>query len=266
MLCFGMPTLIELPDLRESAALCRRLGLRFIELNMSFPQNQLDRLDPAQLRAIAREFGIFYTIHIDESMDPCSVNPRIARVYREDMRRTVALARELEIPTLNMHLLRGIYVTLPDRRTYIYGEREDWFLTQLRAFRDEMTEAVGDSGVRLCVENTDGYDEPFLVHGLETLLESPAFGLTIDIGHDHAIGRIDEPLILAHGERLRHMHMHDGRGKNVHLALGDGEIDLPYFLRMAETHGCRVVLETKTVAALEQSVRWLREHGETEDA
>ena len=261
MLCFGMPTLIEVPDLRGSAALCRRLGLRFIELNMSFPQNQLDRLDVGELRAVKEAFGVFYTVHIDECLDPCSVNPRVARVYREDMKRTVALARELEIPTLNMHLLRGVVVTLPDRRVYVYEANEKGYLENLRVFRDEMTEAVGDSGVRICVENTDGYDRPFLPHALELLLESPAFGLTFDIGHDHAIGRIDEPLILARGERLRHMHMHDGRGKSVHLALGDGEMDLPYFLRLAEARGCRVVLETKTVAALEKSVEWLRERG-----
>ena len=41
MISFGMPTLIELNTLEESAALCRELGLKFIELNMSFPQNQL---------------------------------------------------------------------------------------------------------------------------------------------------------------------------------------------------------------------------------
>ena len=35
---FGMPTLIEIPDLEQSAALCRRLGLKFMEINMSFPQ------------------------------------------------------------------------------------------------------------------------------------------------------------------------------------------------------------------------------------
>lgn len=261
MLCFGMPTLIELPELRDCAALCRRLGLRFIEVNMSFPQNQLGRLDHAGLRALREEFGIFYTIHIDESLDPCSVNPRIAAVYREDMRKTVALARELEIPALNMHLQRGVVVTLPDRRVYVYEANEDEYLESLRVFRDEMTEAVGGSSVRICVENTDGYDVPFLPHALDLLLESPAFALTFDIGHDHALGRIDEPLILARGARLRHMHMHDGRGKSVHLALGDGEMDIPYFLRLAEEHDCRVVLETKTVAALEKSVAWLRQRG-----
>lgn len=258
---FGMPTLIELESLEESAALCRRLGLSFIELNMSFPQNQIENLEAEKLLAVQEKYGIFYTIHIDESLDVCSVNPRIAEVYLDSMRQTVALAKTVGIPTLNMHLLRGVYVTLPTKRVYIYGENEDYYLGKLRAFREEMTALIADAPLRICAENTDGFDVPFLRHALETLLESPVFGLTFDIGHDHALGRIDEPLLLSHGERLHHMHMHDGRGKNVHLALGDGEMDIPYFLRLAQTHDCRVVLETKTVAALEQSVQWLRERG-----
>lgn len=257
MLKFGMPTLIEVPDWEESAALCRRLGLDFIELNMSFPRNRPERLEVEKLREIKERYGVFYTVHIDESLDVCSVNPRIAEVYRDDMRVVAKLARELEIPTLNMHLLRGIYVTLPEKRVYIYGENEALFLDALRRFRDEMTALLEGSGVTICVENTDGYDQDFLLHGIDLLLESPVFGLTFDIGHDHALGRIDEPEILARGERLRHMHMHDGLGKNVHLALGDGEMDIEYFLKLALEHDCRVVLETKTVAALEQSADYI---------
>lgn len=260
MLKFGMPTLIELKSTEESAALCRELGLDFIELNMSFPQYQPEQIDIAELTELKRKYGIFYTVHIDESLDPCSVNPGIARVYTETALKVVELAKALEIPTLNMHLLRGIYVTLPDRRTYVYAENEAFYLEKLREFRDRVTAAIGGSGVKFCVENTDGYDLPFLIHGLELLLESPAFMLTFDIGHDHAIGNIDEPVILNRGERLMHMHMHDARGTNVHQALGDGEMDIPRFLRMAEEHNCRVVLETKTVAALKSSVRWLKQH------
>ena len=39
---FGMPTLIENHTLEENAALCETLGLRFIELNMNFPEYQVD--------------------------------------------------------------------------------------------------------------------------------------------------------------------------------------------------------------------------------
>ena len=262
MLCFGMPTLIELRGLRETAALCRELGLSFVEINMSFPQYQPEKLELRELREIKEEYGVFYTVHIDESLDPCSVNPGIARVYTETMLRTIELAKALEIPALNMHLLRGVYVTLPERRTYVYAENEDFYLAALRDFRDAATRAVGDDPLRVCVENTDGYDLPFLLHGLDTLLESPAFGLTFDIGHDCAVGGIDKPVILERAARLRHMHMHDAEGQRVHQALGDGALDIGEYLALAKARGCRVVLETKTAAALRKSVDWLRARGE----
>ena len=48
MIPFGMPTLIENRTLEDNAALCRSLGLRFIELNMNFPEYQLERLEETE--------------------------------------------------------------------------------------------------------------------------------------------------------------------------------------------------------------------------
>ena len=45
MIQFGMPTLIENRTLQENIDLCSRLGLRFIELNMNFPEYQVDCLE-----------------------------------------------------------------------------------------------------------------------------------------------------------------------------------------------------------------------------
>ena len=66
-----------------------------------------------------------------------------------------------------------------------------------------------------------------------------------------------------HEENLTHFHIHDGTAEppRNHLALGDGEIDLDGRLELARKHGCRCVLETKTVDALEKSVAWLKERG-----
>ena len=50
------------------------------------------------------------------------------------------------------------------------------------------------------------------------------------------------------------MHGHDAQGSRCHLALGDGDIDLAERFAWAERRGARVVLETKTVAALRASV------------
>lgn len=253
---FGMPTLIEIPDTEESVKLGKRLGLRFMELNMSFPQYQPQTMDVKALRDISDRYGIYYTIHIDESLDPCNVNPDIAEVYLNTMLQTVEIAKQLHVPTLNMHLLRGIVVTLPDRKTYIYAENEELYLSRLRNFRDRVTEAIGESGIKVCIENTDGFDLTFLRHGVDTLLESPAFMLTFDVGHDHAINGIDKPFIMERENRLYHMHLHDAVGTSVHLALGDGEMDKDGMIALAARHGCRVVLETKTVEALITSSKW----------
>lgn len=260
MIRFGMPTLVELPTLEDNCALCRDLGLKFVEINMSFPQYQPETMQPERLNALRREYGIFFTVHIDEALDPCTFNKRAARAYVDTVLETARIAKEAGIPTLNMHLLRGIYVTLPEKRVFLYGENEREYLEGMCSFRDAFS-AVADGKVKLCMENTDGFDLPFLVDAIDLVLQSPDTALTFDIGHDNAINHIDEPIIMARGDRLIHMHMHDGLGKRVHLALGDGDMDIPRFLEMAEEHDCRVVLETKTVAALRKSVAYLKAAG-----
>ena len=56
---WGMPTLIEIDTLEECAALCKELGLHFIELNMNLPQYQAGAVDVARCRAIAEKTGLF---------------------------------------------------------------------------------------------------------------------------------------------------------------------------------------------------------------
>ena len=72
---------------------------------------------------------------------------------------------------------------------------------------------------------------------------------------------VGEPTIMEHRESLYHMHIHDASGLKNHLKLGDGDVDLMKYLDLAKSHGCRVVLEVKTVEGLRQSVYWLEERG-----
>lgn len=255
----GAPTLIETAGLEDCARLCASLGLDFIELNMNLPQYQLGRMDVSHFRSLSEKYGIGYTIHLDENLNPFDFNPYVAQAYLRTTLDTVALAKELHAPILNMHLSKGVYFTLPDRKVYLFEQYRGEYLDRVRGFREACTRAIGSAPVRICVENCDGYTG-FQKEAIEVLLESPVFGLTFDIGHDHGIGGIDEPFILAHGDRLRHMHIHDASGRKNHLPLGGGEIDIPKYLALARQHDCRVVLETKTVEGLTQSVRWFQDH------
>lgn len=254
---FGMPALIQIEGLEESAALCRELGLDFVELNMNFPQYQLHRMDPAALGDTARRYGIFYTLHLDDDMNVADFNPAVAKAQVDTVLGAVALAKELDIPVINMHLSRGGVVTLPEGKVYLFERYREAYLGRMAAFRDSCHRAVGDGGVRICVENTVGYPG-WQVEALDLLLESEAFGLTLDVGHDYCTGGGDLGIVENRSRRLHHIHLHDAAtpGRD-HLALGDGELDLAARLELAQRCDCSVVLETKTAAALRKSAAWL---------
>ena len=269
---FGMPTLIENRTLEENIALCAGLGLRFIELNMNFPEYQADRLeDTGRLLRLAEEAGIYYTVHLDENLNIADFNRLVSDAYLETVRRTVEAAKKL-LPlrdrfgsprplTVNMHMHHGIYITLPDRKVQMYDRDFDTYMRSFAAFRSLCEEWIGNSEIVIAVENTDGF-RGYEKKAIEFLLESPKFGLTWDIGHSKAVGETDVPFLLEHRDRLVHFHIHDGTEtppKN-HLALGDGKIDLMERLRLAQERDARCILETKTVDALKRSVRWLHEN------
>ncbi len=255
---WGIPTLLETPGPMEAAALCKRLGFSFVELNMNLPQYQ--RWEFSALREAEERYGVFFTIHLDEKMDLCDFNPRIAQAYLDTLLETITMARKLHIPVLNMHLSEGVHFTLPGKKVYLYDMYHGQFLGRLREAISRC-EGVAEGELTICVENTGNFGLPFLQEALSLLLESPLFGLTFDIGHDHSAGGVDKPFFLAHQEKLRHFHIHDALGGKNHLPLGTGEIDLPWHLALASERGCRAVLEVKTIQALVKSAGWLKQCG-----
>ena len=268
---FGMPTLIENRTLEDNVVLCSRLGLRFIELNMNFPEYQVDCLENTDELIKWADLGrLYYTIHLDENLNIADFNPLVSEAYLETVRRTIVAAKKLlclrdrygdstRPLILNMHMNHGIFITLPDRKVQMYDRNFDEYMRSFEVFRDRCEEWIEDSPLMITVENTDGF-RGFEQKAIEYLLESPKFGLTWDIGHSKAVGEKDIPFILSHQDRLVHFHLHDGTETppRNHLALGDGEIDLPARLKLAKERDARCVLETKTIAALVHSVQWLQ--------
>ena len=268
---FGMPTLIENRTLEDNVALCKHLGLKFIELNMNFPEYQTGKLEQTDaLISLAEQAGIYYTIHLDENLNIADFNRLVSGAYLETVKRSIKVARKLlclrnrygdnsQPLILNMHMNHGIYITLPDRKVQMYERDFETYMQSFFAFRSLCEKWIGDSDVMIAVENTDGF-RAYEQEAIGYLLDSPVFGLTWDIGHSKAIHETDVPFILEHQDHLIHFHIHDGTENppRNHLALGDGEINLSDRLKLADSRNARCVLETKTIAALKQSVRWLQ--------
>ncbi|MBO7662017.1 MAG: sugar phosphate isomerase/epimerase, partial [Clostridia bacterium] len=206
---FGMPTLIENRTLEENAALCGELGLRFIELNMNFPESQVDGLGKTdELNRIADRYRLYYTIHLDENLNIADFNPLVTEAYLETVRRTILAAKAL-LPlrdrygdssrplTVNMHMHHGIFITLPDRKVQMYERDFETYMKSFAAFRSLCEEWIGDSSIMMAVENTDGFRD-YEKKAIAYLLESPKFGLTWDIGHSKAVHEKDVPFLLEH--------------------------------------------------------------------
>ena len=256
---YGMPSMIELETVKESAALCSELKLSFLELNTNFPSQQPQLLNPQELNTLADAYGIFYTIHLNDELNVADFNPHVAKGYQQSVLEVIELAKKIHAPVLNMHLSGGAYYTMPDRKIHFFEAYKNEYLQGMTRFRDLCTEAIGDSPIRICIENTTGY-QPFQLEALELLLESPVFGLTMDIGHNACAGFADEGWILEHANHMHHMHMHDVHdGKKDHLALGAGELDIHKYRAIADMQQCTVVVEVKTVEGLRRSVQWLKE-------
>lgn len=143
MIQFGMPTLIENKTLEENGALCSSLGLKFIELNMNFPEYQVDRLEHTDhLVKTAEQAGIYYTIHLDENLNIADFNRLVSDAYLETVRRSIAVAKKLlflrdqygdssQPFTLNMHMNHGMkdaYADLPPRRRLPLVRKEVKFI------------------------------------------------------------------------------------------------------------------------------------------
>ena len=126
---------------------------------------------------------------------------------------------------------------------------------------------IGDGNIKICIENTGGFTD-FEKKAMNYLLKSHVFCLTWDVGHSISSNEKDMEYILAHVSKLAHFHIHDGtrteQGGKCHQELGKGDVNLEARIALARECNARCVIETKTVAALKNSVDWLRRNGKTD--
>lgn len=251
---YGMPTLIELKTLEENVQLCKSLGLDFVEINMNFPAYQLDNLSVSDLLRLQSSYDVFFTFHLAEDIDMGHLNRTIREAYLKEVLGTIKLMQAIGSKTLNLHMSKGIFVTLPREKINIYEQYNESYIDNIRTFRDEVSSHLEEAMAHIYIENTGIYDRAYIQNAVTLLLENDAFKLTWDIGHDHSSGHKDKDFMEAHSDQIRHYHIHDAIKSQNHLTLYDGEIKLDDFLKRASDSSSTVVIETKTIEALKTSI------------
>jgi len=256
---YGMPTLVECKDIVECAKVAKRFNLDFVEVNMSFPQYQVSSLDVELMKKLMDEYGIFYTIHADEGLNPFDFNKSVSKCYFEIMREYIAFAKQLGIPVINMHLLKGVYVTLPGKVILLTDVYKEEYLANIKAFIKMCEEEIADSNIVIAIENVDS--NAFTTSqraALELFMQSKAFGLTLDVGHDMCLSGVDRDVFEKYPDKLMHMHLHDSDGRSAHLPLGTGKVNVEEMLSM-KTKMDTYLIEVKTIEGLEISMKQLNE-------
>ena len=255
---FGMPTLVECRDIFECCDVAQKNGLDFVEINMSFPQYHPSMLDADVLSKITREKGISFTIHADEMLNPFDFNDKVSECYFEVMRDTIRFARKIGASVINMHLQSGVYVTLPEKKIFLNDVYSDKYREKVASFIKACEEEIGASNIKIAIENVDS--NPFTKSQLSVLplfMNSPVFGLTLDTGHEYCLGFVDTPVFERYKHKLLHLHLHDASGKNAHLPLGTGNVDVRAKLSQLQADKT-CLIEVKTVKGLEESLEYLK--------
>ncbi len=85
--------------------------------------------------------------------------------------------------------------------------------------------------------------------------------LTWITGHQCSQPFSDQPELDRHNDRIAHIHLHDSDGRLCHLPLFTGCLPVEDVLEFARERDIRVVIEVKTLEALEQSLEALAERG-----
>ena len=257
---FGMPALVECDNITECVQVAKENALDFVEINMSFPQYIPQNSDVSLYRRLAEENGIFYTIHADEQLNPFDFNPAVADCYFGVMRDCVKFAIEIGAPVINMHLLKGVYVTLPGKVILLTDVYKENYIERVKSFISMCEEIIGDKPLKIAIENVDSnpFTESQLV-ALEYFMKSPVFALTLDVGHDDCMGGKDRGVFNKYPEKLVHMHLHDSDGKHPHLPLGKGTVNLKEKLELLKC-GNTCLIEVKTIAGLVESVNYLNKN------
>lgn len=253
---YGLPSLIEFNTVEEHLRFCGDHGFDFFEINLSFPWFQSDQLKAEELIALKERYGVSYSIHLHDQVNPFDFSPELRSGSVHSVQYALDLAKAIGAKRLTMHLVNGMYASSNGTKVYAYEVCKDRYLEQVRSFIALCSRQIGDSDTIFCIENTSGF-LPFQEEAIDLMLKRSCFGLTFDVGHSYRAGARDERFILDRSEHVKHMHLHDVREKGNHYALGAGLLDIAGYVELANRLQSTCVIEVKERSAVLQSLSYL---------
>lgn len=253
----GMPALVEYTSLTQLVNLCLELKLNFIELNMNLPYNFIENINPIELKNITKETNIEFTMHMPDEADLGTFYNSVREGYVKLFSDTFDWAIESGVKLLNMHIIEGAKMTLPDRKVYMYEEYCDEYINNFTKSIDFLSKKAKKFNIILAIENSSNFDKSYIQKTLNKAIKLPNVKLTWDVGHDAVSKFTDSLYLMQHKDDIAHMHIHDVKGKKDHQVLFEGDLNISELIKFAETKNIPVLIEVKTVESLKKSIKKL---------
>ena len=194
----------------EAAQVAASLGFRGLEI---WTEHLWREGSPTDLKEPLAKIPLRYFLHAPfMDLNPCSRNPRVARLSLSEQLRALRLARELGIELVVLH---------PGRCSSSKDSPEGYWPLLLESLRRLENEAE-KLGITVAVENMEPRAKEFMVRPMDfarLLREIPGLKLCLDLAHAAAAG--DDVLNGFVGELAEHI-------CHVHLSnVGEGRVHLP---------------------------------------
>ena len=250
----GMPALVEYTSLNQLLELCMKLKLSFIELNMNLPYNFIQKLPPNELKKITRDTNIKFTMHMPDEADIGSLYESVRAGYEQLFSDTIEWAKEAGVQLLNMHIIEGSKMTLPDKKIYIYDKYSEEFTNNFIKSIKTLSNKAQKNNIILAIENSSNFGNKYIQDALDIALTYPKIKLTWDTGHDSVSNFKDQIYLMENREHIAHMHLHDAKGSHDHQVLFEGELDIKKLLNFAQSMNIKTLIEVKTEEALIKSI------------
>lgn len=249
---YGMPSLIEYQNLEDNIKLCHKLGLDFVEINMSMlyclPEyNEIDKI--VQLK---EKYKIDFTMHFPEDIDFGTFHKEIQDANIALFKRYVAYGKQLGVRLINIHLNEGVKVTLPQKKVYAYEKNKDEYLTHLKDSLEKIVKIASENDIVVCIENVETPE--YILEVFIELSKIEKLYFTYDVGHDAKANYNVENIYKKLDNKVKHMHLHDYDHHTDHQILFKGIINLHDRLNFAKKNNMSVVIEVKTVDSLIKSM------------
>lgn len=250
----GMPALVEYSSVDQLVELCMKLKLDFIELNMNLPYNFIQNLNPIRLKNITKETNIEFTMHMPDDADLGSFYASVREGYVKLFLDTIDWAKEAGVELLNLHIIEGARITLPDKKVYIYDQYSEEFTYNFIKSIKILSKKAQEKNIVLSIENSSNFGKKYIQKTLNQALQYPNIKLTWDTGHDSGSNFSDKEYLMWNKEQIAHMHLHDAKGKNDHQILFEGDLNITELLQFAKLQNIRALIEVKTEEALMKSI------------